>query len=209
MVVVPSRRNQRPYRRAAASSSSSVAARVLADGGADAAAGGGDLGVSCALAALLEFGGAIAGEDRVGVGVDESGHARRARRRRSPRIRAERAARSLAGARRFDDAAVFDQHRAVGDDRELAQFWRRCAGAAGPASVTSCEQFQTASWLTAAGPWACGCRARGATSMASSYPASAWRITPSAGIAGQHALQAALAFRRVPSATTTIPACCE
>src|SRR5690242_15003882 len=43
-----------------------------ADGGANASAGRGDLLVSCALDSLLEFISACAGENQVGMSIDES-----------------------------------------------------------------------------------------------------------------------------------------
>src|SRR6476660_189213 len=43
------------------------------DGAQDASTGGGDLLVGGSGDALLEFGSAVAGEDEVGVGVDEAG----------------------------------------------------------------------------------------------------------------------------------------
>ncbi len=43
------------------------------DGAQDASAGGGDLLVGGAGDALFEFSGAVAGEDEMGVGVDEAG----------------------------------------------------------------------------------------------------------------------------------------
>src|SRR6185369_4973496 len=50
--------------------------------------------------------------------------------------------------------------------------------------------------------------ARFAVSIASSYPASAWRITPDAGsLCSTRAMRASAS--RVPSQTITTPACCE
>ncbi len=85
------------------------------------------------------------------------------------------------------DAAIFDQHGAVGDDTQIAH------GAAGARTGWSSQRHQ----LRAIGNG--GFHERGsigiwmprscANSIAFWYPASAWRMMPGSRIGGEHALQ--------------------
>ncbi len=120
MVVVPPA--QKPARVAAGGSEQGGVGggAGLPDGGADAAAGGRDFGIGGAQRALLEFAGAIAREDGVGVGIDEAGE------HNAPEgvddFGVEREGAADVGARTDgDDAAVADAHGAVGDDADFAQ----------------------------------------------------------------------------------------
>jgi hypothetical protein len=86
-----------------------------AHGGDDAAAGTGDLGIADALQALLEFVGAVAGVDQVGVAVDQAG--------RDPAAFAVDAGGRLqvgiaAGRADVDDAAVGAGQDAIADDTQ-------------------------------------------------------------------------------------------
>ena len=82
MVVVPPARNQRGVPVGSGQQLIFGGGARRSHGGPDAASRGRDLRVGCALGALLEFGGAIAGEDGMRVRVDEPGHDDAACRRR-------------------------------------------------------------------------------------------------------------------------------
>ena len=93
------------------------------DGAQDAAAGSGDLLVSGSGDALLELGGAIAGEDEMGVGVDEAGGYGAAS--GVDDVGDRRGCRSdqIGVGARGGDAAVFYEQGGVFDEAEVAQFF--------------------------------------------------------------------------------------
>ena len=108
-----------------------------ADGGADAAAGSRDLGIRGAFHAPFELGGAVAREDRMGVGVDKTGEYDAAAGVDDFGVGGQRALDLRARTCR-DDAPVADAQGAVGNDGEIAH------GGARARTGRSCERHELA-----------------------------------------------------------------
>lgn len=89
----------------------------FANRGADASSGGGDFLIGGAAGTLLELVGAVAGEDGVGMCIDESGHDYAALGVDNLEIGIKFAARSGVG-----DYTVVDDQHAVADDAHVAHF---------------------------------------------------------------------------------------
>ena len=93
-------------------------------------------------AAHFKFIGTIAGEDQVGMRIHEAGSHYSSSGVDDLRVAVEKRFDVAARADCFD-SAVAEQHGSVMNDRELAHF-RPTRGRSSPASVTSCEQFTSA-----------------------------------------------------------------
>ena len=101
MVVTPSAKRDSSRRNADSSSSASDGCAGGAHGGHDAAAGLGDVGIGGAIEALLEFSGAVAAVNQMGVAIDEAGG-------EEPATAIDRIAFGSVGSYRFYDA-VFNR----------------------------------------------------------------------------------------------------
>src|SRR5205807_3271643 len=140
--------------------------------------------------------GAVAGEDQVGVRIDQPGGEQGAL-----GVDALAARRRTAGASDVRDAIVLAGHRAVLDDRERRIPRPGLRPRHGRDAGVFDDQHQRVR------PGICTPRSR-ATWIASSYPASACRRMPVAGSLVS-TRSSRLAAAGVPSATITWPACSE
>src|SRR5579871_2662203 len=173
------------------------------NGRSDSTTGCRNLSVGSARSPLFKFIGAIARENRMRVRVDEAGHHDAISGVDNCHIAPNPGTRTHPF-----DSPVRNQHRAIGNDCEIAHF-----GSGARACRTS-QRYQLRA-IDNGGAAHCAESSIGirmpfsrATSMALGYPASACRITPIPGSVVNTRCK-----RRppdsVPSATTTIPACCE
>ena len=166
------------------------------DGAADSSAPLRDLQIGRSRQSLRVLARAVAGEDQVRVGIDQS----RSEQAALP-IDPLAATRRCARAAHVGDAIAIAGDRAVLDDRErpLVLACLRPRHRRNPRVFD--DQHQRVR------PGICTPRSR-ATWMASSYPASAWRRTPIAGSL-VNTRSSRFAAAGVPSATITWPACSE